>query len=76
MSDDSAAMYEMLRLIQRDGEVSMKDLPHDNLNRMTLNTIQYMMLGSCISTNLIDESGYLLPSTIEARENKTGTIQR
>ena len=76
MSDDGAAMYEMLRLIQRDGEVSLKDLPKDNLNKMTMNTLNYFMLGSGLCSNMIDETGYMLPSTIMAREDKTSVMER
>lgn len=76
MSDDSAAMYEMLRLIQRDGEVSLSDLPKDNLNKMTMNTLNYFMLGSGLCSNMIDESGYLLPSTIKSEEDKISAVKK
>ena len=38
--------FEMLRAIQRDGEVELRDLPNDPVNKVTLNTINVFMLGS------------------------------
>lgn len=76
MADDQAAMYEMLRLIQKDGEVSLEDLPNDTLNKTTMNTVDVFMKGSGLITNMVDESGYLLPNTIKAREDRTSTIKR
>ena len=70
MSDDTNAQYEMMRLIQRDGEVSLKDLPKDPTGKTTMNTINYYMLGSCISTNLIEQTGYVLPATMKEDEAK------
>ena len=75
-SDDEGAMYEMARLIQRDGEVSLEDLPNDPTDKVTMNTINYYMLGAGISTNLIEDSGYVLPITLRSRDDKTSTIQR
>lgn len=76
MSDDSPAMFEMLRAIQRDGEVSLADLPKGTLGRTTANTINYFMLGACLSTNLVEESGYVLPITLKDKESKSSTIER
>lgn len=76
MADDQAAMYEMLRLIQKDGEVSLEDLPNDTLNKTTMNTVDVFMKGSGLITNMVDESGYLLPNTIKSREDRTSTIKR
>lgn len=76
MADDTEAHYEMLRRIQRDGEVELRDLPNDVLNKVTLNTINAYMLGSCIQSNLIEESGYMLPITLKARESQATTIDR
>lgn len=76
MADDTEANYAMLKAIQRDGEVELADLPNDTVNKVTMNTINAFMLGSGIESNLIDESEYLLPSTIMAREDKTGVIDR
>jgi hypothetical protein len=76
MADDEAAFYEMEKRIQRDGEVSLEDLPNDPLSKVTTNTIEYYMLGSCIATNLIEETGYMLPITLKANEDRTSTIER
>lgn len=76
MADDEAASFAMQRIIQKDGEVSLKDLPNDPLSRVTTNTIFYMMVGSGISTNLIEETGHLLPITLKDKESQSSTIQR
>lgn len=76
MSDDTGAMYEMMRLIQRDGEVSLRDLPRDSTNRVTMNTIEYYILGAGLTTNMIEQSGYVLPITMKSENDKTTTIQR
>lgn len=76
MSDDTSASYEMARIIQRDGEVSLNDLPNDPLNKVTLNTINYFMLGAGLSTNLIERTGYVLPITLKNQEERTSTIKR
>jgi len=76
MSDDSAATYEMMRLIQRDGEVSLADLSNDPLNKVTMNTINYFMLGSCLSSNLIERTGYVLPITLKSKEEEVSTIKK
>ena len=66
----------MQKRILRDGEVSLEDLPNDPLNKVTMNTINAFILGSGISSNLIDETGYLLPITLKSREDKSSTIKR
>lgn len=76
MADDEAASFEMQRLIQKNGEVSLKDLPRDPLSKVTTNTVFYMMLGSCVSTNLIEETGHILPITLKSQEDKSSTIDR
>lgn len=76
MADDVDAHYEMLRLIQRDGEVELRDLPNDPTSKVTMNTINAFMLGSCLESNFIDESGFILPITLKGREEKTTTIDR
>lgn len=76
MADDSAAHMEMLRRIQRDGEVELKDLPNDPLDKVTLNTINALLLGACIQTNMIEESGLMLPITLQARDDRATTIDR
>ena len=76
MADDEAAYFEMQKRILRDGEVSLEDLPNDPLNKVTMNTLNAFILGSGIVSNLIDESGYLLPITLKSREDKSSTIKR
>ena len=76
LADDEAEMMAMLREIQQSGEFSLKDLPNDPINKTTMNTIFLFCLGSGISTNLIEESGYLLPITLQGREEKTRAIKR
>ena len=74
MSDDESASFEMMRQIQQFGEVSLKDLPDDPLNRVTMNTIEYYMLGCGITTNLIENSGYVLPITAKSKETNSTSI--
>lgn len=76
MSDDETALYSMLRKIQQDGEVDMKDLPNDPLNKTTMNTIYLYSLGAGIVTNLIEETGYVLPATLMSKETNDKAIQR
>ena len=76
MADDQAASFEMQRQIQKNGEVSLADLPKDPLSKTTTNTIFYMMLGAGVTTNLIEESGYILPLTMMAKEDQSSTINR
>lgn len=75
-ADDMEAHYAMLRAIQRDGEVELRDLPNDPINKVTLNTVNAFMLGSGIACNWISDEGYILPITLEAREDKNSTIDR
>ena len=76
MADDSEAHYAMLRNIQRDGEVSLKDLPNDPLSKVTMNTINAFMIGAGFQTNLVTERGYVLPITLRARDEQSSTIDR
>lgn len=76
MADDTEAHYEMLRAIQRDGEVSLRDLPNDPTNKVTLCTVNAFMLGAGLSSNFVDESGYLLPITLKGQEDRKSTIDR
>lgn len=76
MADDVEAHYEMLRLIQRDGEVELRDLPSDPTSKVTMNTINAFMIGSCLSSNLIEESGLVLPITLKGQEEKAAVIDR
>lgn len=76
MADDVEAHYEMLRLIQRDGEVELRDLPNDPTSKVTMNTINAFMLGACLESNFIDESGFILPITLKGKEESIATIDR
>lgn len=76
MADDTEAHYEMLRSIQRNGEVELRDLPNDPANKVTLNTINAFMIGSGLMSNLVDETGYILPITARGREDRNSTIKR
>lgn len=74
MADDEAAAFEMMRRIQQDGEFELADLPDDPLNRKTTNTIQYYIWGSCLVTNLLERSGYVLPITAKGNEDRATSI--
>ena len=76
MADDTEAHFEMLRAIQRDGEVELRDLPNDPVNKVTLNTINVFMLGSGLQTNFINEAGYVLPITLKGQEDKMAVVDR
>lgn len=76
LADDPRAANEMIRLIQRDGEVSLKDLPDDPLDKVAMTTIAYYMLGAGLITNMLDESGYVLPITARGDEEDSSAIQR
>lgn len=76
MADDTEAHYAMLRAIQRDGEVELRDLPNDPLNKVTLVTINAFMIGSGLQTNMITQAGYVLPITLQGRDDRSSTIDR
>ena len=76
LGDNAAANYEMIRRIQRDGEVELRDLPDDPLDKVALNTVGYYLYGSCLATNLLDGSGYVLPITQKTREERKRAINR
>lgn len=76
MADDSEAHYAMLRDIQRDGEVELKNLPNDPASKVTMSTINAFMLGSCLQTNMISSNGAILPITLRGREERSSTIDR
>lgn len=75
-ADDMSAKFEMIRRIQQDGEVSLDELPNDPMNKITMNTINFYMLGSGITTNFVEKSGYLLPITLKGNEENVTTIKR
>lgn len=74
MADDEAAAYTMMRKIQQDGEFELADLPNDPLNKKTMNTIQYYMWGSCLVTNMLEKTGYVMPITARGNEEKATTL--
>lgn len=76
LADDSNAYYEMLREIQKTGEVSMEDISHDPADRVSLNTINTYILGSCLTSNIIDESGYALSTAMKNRASDEKRIKR
>ena len=76
MADDTEAHYEMLRAIQRDGEVELRDLPNNPESKVTLNTINAFMLGAGLACNWINDEGYILPITLQGREEHSSTIDR
>ena len=76
MADDMKSQYEMERAIQRDGEVSLEDIKDDPRDRVALNTINNYLIGAGLVTNLVDATGYVLPDTAEAREEKSSSIDR
>ena len=76
MADDLAAHEEMLRQIQRNGEVELADLPNDPLDKVTINSINALLTGACIRTNLVDATGLMLPITMKGREDHATTIDR
>lgn len=75
-ADDMPAKYEMTRRIQRDGEVSLDDLPNSKYDKVTLNTIYYYFLSAGLATNLMDETGYVLPGTLRNRSADDTVIKR
>lgn len=76
MADDIKAQNEMERIIQKDGEVHLSDLSDDPVDHISLNTIAYYLYGAALVTNMLDQSGYVLPITQEAKEEKSSTIRR
>jgi len=75
-ADDMPAKYEMERRIQRDGECYLADLPNRKEDKTTLNTIYYYLLSAGLATNLMDETGYVLPGTLRNRSAEDTTIKR
>ena len=54
----------------------MEDLPNDPLNKTTMNTIYLYAIGAGIVTNLVEETGYVLPATLQSREDNRNAIKR
>lgn len=76
LGDNQKAFYEMSRIIQRDGEVSLEDLPDDPIDKVALNTVNYYLIGSGLKTNLLDATGYLLPITQKGLDENKKSIKR
>lgn len=68
-SDDSVAKEEMIKRINRDGYVSLKDLPSDVKNKQTLNTVDVYFLGSGLKSDLITPTN-LLRKTIDDKTTR------
>lgn len=75
-ADDMPAKYEMMRRIQRDGEVYLEDLPNRKEDKTTLNTIFYYFLSAGLATNLIEETGTVHPATMRSRRAEDTNIKR
>ena len=75
-ADDMIMKTEALKMIAETGEVRLDDLTNDTMNKTTINTVNYYLLGACLMSNLVDGSGYMLPNTIKAKEEKDTTIKR
>lgn len=67
-ADDMHMKRQMLNAISNKGEVSLNELDSDITNKVAVNTMNYYMIGSGLSTNLIDTNGLLLPITIKDKE--------
>ena len=63
-ADDMGAKQEMLKNINRDGFVSINDLPSDVKDKQALNTLDVFFLGAGIVTDLITP-GLALRSTLD-----------
>lgn len=75
-ADDLVAQNEAQRKIVRDGYLSLKDVDDDPLNKVTMNTMNYYILGSCLVTNLLSKDGYMLPITIKGKAKESHKIRR
>ena len=75
-ADDMVMKSRMLKDIQRNGEATLENLKSDTMNKTTINTANYMFLGACLATNLIDNTGYMLPITIKGKEENKTAIER
>lgn len=63
-ADDLTAKERMLRDISVNGYTTLKDLPDDVSNKITLNTFNVYLLGMCINSDLIT-SGLMLKNTVK-----------
>ena len=63
-ADDPVAKIEMYRKINEEGFVSLQEIEGDPRKKVTLNTINTILLGAGITTDLVTD-GLLLPITAE-----------
>lgn len=63
-ADDLVGKQEMLKNINRDGYVSLKDMPNDVKNKQALNTLDVFFLSAGIVTDLITP-GLVLRDTLD-----------
>lgn len=63
-ADDMTGKMEMLKNINRDGYVSLKDMPNDVKNKQALNTLDVFFLSAGIVTDLITP-GLALRDTLD-----------
>lgn len=74
-ADDQFAKSQAYSMIQKNGSVSLKDLDMDPINRTTIKTMYYFMLGAGIYSNLIEPTGYVAPITLKAKEERQTTAR-
>ena len=68
---------EAYKKIMETGDLSMSELEKGSaMEKVALNTMNYFCLGSCITTNIIDERGLLLPITMMNRDEVKNTQAR
>lgn len=68
-ADDMTGKMEMLKNINRDGYVSLKDMPNDVKNKQALNTLDVFFLSAGIVTDLITP-GLALRDTLDNKQSK------
>lgn len=68
-SDDLHAKNQMLRNINRDGYVSLQDLPSDVKNKQALNTLDVFFTSAGIVTDLVTP-GLALRTTLDNKQVK------
>ena len=56
--------------IATEGMLSLKDIPVDQTDFTSKNTLNYYLLGSSLYTNIINQD-YMLPITVKNRQRRT-----
>lgn len=56
--------------------MELKDIPDDPTDKVALDTVGYYLYGAGLATNLLDETGYVLPITQKMREENKNAISR